>query len=122
MTHVRRRFAKRVERKGSIIAKEILRQIAWLYRIQTTVRGRVAAIRLAARSEHAAPIIPALKPSLETQLLRIPQKSQVAEDVRYSLGHWFGRNRFLEDATFELDSNPAESQIRPIALTRKNAL
>ena len=50
------------------------------------------------------------------------QKSQLAEDIRYTLAHWPGLTRFLEDGTLELDTNPVENQIRPIALTRKNAL
>ena len=56
------------------------------------------------------------------QLSRIPQKSQLAEDISYALAHWSGLIRFLEDGTLELDANPVENQIRPIALTRKNAL
>ena len=82
--------------------------------------------RLAARREHAAPIIAALKPWLEAQRSRIPQKSQLAEDIRYTLGHWpgliFRQSLTLDDGTLELDTNPVENQIRPIALTRKNAL
>jgi len=62
------------------------------------------------------------KPWLEAQLSRIPQKSQLAEDIRYTLSHWSGLIQFLEDGTLELDTNPVENQIRPIALTRKNAL
>ena len=92
------------------------------YQIEKSVRGKDAAVRLAARREHSAPIIAALKPWLEAQLARIPQKSQLAEDIRYTLGHWPGLIRFLEDGTLELDTNPVENQIRPIALTRKNAL
>lgn len=53
---------------------------------------------------------------------RHTQKSQLAEDIRYTLAHWTGLIRFLEDGTLELDNNPVENQIRPIALTRKNAL
>ena len=79
-------------------------------------------MRLAARSAHAAPVVAALKPWLETQLSRIPQKSQLAEDIRYTLAHWPGLIRFLNNGTLELDTNPVENQIRPIALTRKNAL
>ena len=63
------------------------------------------------------PIIAALKPWLEAQLSRIPQKSQLAEDIRYTLAHWPGLIRFLDDGTLELDTNPVENQIRPIALT-----
>ena len=121
-THVRRRFVKRVEREGSPIAEEMLRQIALPYRIETTVRGHAPSDRLAARREHAAPIIAALKPRLETRLSRIPQKSLLAEDIRYTLGHCSGLIGFLGDGALELDTNPVENQIRPIALTRKNAL
>ena len=100
----------------------MLRQIALLYQIEKTVRGKEAAVRLAARREYSAPIIAALKPWLEAQLSRIPQKSQLAEDIRYTLAHWTGLLRFLDDGILELDTNPVENQIRPITLTRKNAL
>ena len=84
-------------------------------------QGRVCA--LAARREQSAPIIAALKPWLETQSSRIPQKFQLAEDIRYTLAHWPGLIRFLDEhGTLELDTNPVENQIRHIALTRKNAL
>ena len=122
----RRRFVKRFENEGSPIAEEMLRQIALLYQIEKTVRGKEAAMRLAARREHAAPVIAALKPWLEAQLSRIPQKSRLAEDIRYTLAHWPGlivrQSLTLDDGTLELDTNPVENQIRPIALTRKNAL
>ena len=121
-THVRRRFVKRFENEGSPISEEMLRQIAALYGVEKTVRGKDAAVRLAARREHAAPIIAALKSWLEIQLSRIPQKSQLAEDIRYTLAHWPGLIRFLDNGALELDTNPVENQIRPIALTRKNAL
>ena len=119
---MRRRFVKRVESDGSPIAEEALRQIALLYHIEKTVRGIAPADRLAARREHAAPVIAALKPWLETQLSRIPQKYLLAEDIRYTLSHWPGLVRFLDNGALELGTNPVENQIRPIALTRKNAL
>jgi transposase len=54
--------------------------------------------------DHTEPYLPALK--------RMPP----------TLGIWRGLTRFLEDGRLELDTNPVENQIRPIALTRKNAL
>jgi hypothetical protein len=81
-----------------------------------------AAVRLAARREHSAPIIAALKPSLEPQLSRILQQSELAEDIRYTLELWPGLICFLDDGTLELDTNPVENEIRPIALKRKSAL
>lgn len=121
-THVRRRFVKRLESDGSPIAEAALRQIAELYAIDASVRGRAPEIRLAARKELSAPIIAAFGPWLEAQLSRIPKASKLAEDIRYTLGLWPGLTRFLDDGRLELDTNPVENQIRPIALTRKNAL
>ena len=121
---------KRLEKDGSPIAEEALRQIAELYAIEKTVRGSAPAARLAARCELSAPIIEAFRPWLEAQLSRIPKSSKLAEDIRYTLAHWsgltperYGSTAFsLEDGRLELDTNPVENQIRKIALTRKNAL
>jgi len=46
-THLRRRFVRRLENEGSPIAGEMLRQIAALHRVEKTVRGKEAALRLA---------------------------------------------------------------------------
>ena len=57
-THVRRRFVKRFENEGSPIAEEMLRQIALLYQIENTVRGKDAAVHLAGRDpRHSCPSI-----------------------------------------------------------------
>lgn len=121
-THVRRRFVKRMESDGSLIAEEVLRRIALLYQIEATVRGQPPEARLAARQAHAAPVIAAFKPWLEAQLSRLPAKSLLATDIAYALNRWPGLTRFLDDGRLELDTNPVENQIRPIALTGKNAL
>lgn len=52
----------------------------------------------------------------------ISSGSTFATDIRYALGHWDGLTRFREDGRLELDTNPVENAIRPVALTRKNAL
>ena len=52
----------------------------------------------------------------------ISSGSTLAEDIRYALNHWPGLTRFLANGRLELDTNPVENAIRPICLTRKNAL
>jgi hypothetical protein len=120
--HVRRRFVKRMQSEGSPVAEEALRRIALLYAVEAQVRGKPPDVRLAARRAASAPVVIALKHWLEAQLSRLPKASQLAIDIRYALGLWHGLTRFLEDGRLELDTNPVENQIRPIALTRKNAL
>ena len=56
------------------------------------------------------------------QLDRISGRSQLAEAIRYALGRWGQLTRFLTDGCIDLDNNPVERAIRPIALRRKNAL
>jgi hypothetical protein len=121
-SHLRRRFVKLVRTTKSPIAEAALRHIAALYAVEASVRGAPPAVRLAARQAHSAPIVAALKPWLEKQLSMISAGSRLATDIRYALDHWTGLTRFLEDGRLELDTNPVENAIRPVALTRKNAL
>ena len=50
------------------------------------------------------------------------QKTKLAEAIRYALSRWQGLSLFLKDGCVEIDSNTVERSIRPLALTRKNAL
>ena len=59
---------------------------------------------------------------LNEQLPRISKGSDLAKAMRYTLRHWEGLIRFLDDGRLELDTNTVERQIRPITLGRKNAL
>jgi hypothetical protein len=78
--------------------------------------------RRAARKQHSEPIVNALRPWFEKQLSMISSGSALAADIRYALAHWEGLTRFHDDGRLELDTNPVENAIRPVALTRKNAL
>ena len=59
---------------------------------------------------------------LTSKLGLISQKSKLAEAIRYALVRWEGLTRFVDDGRIEIDSNVVERAIRPLALTRKNAL
>ena len=59
---------------------------------------------------------------LTTELQLISQKTKLAEAIRYALSRWQGLCLFLDDGRIEIDNNVVERTIRPLALTRKNAL
>ena len=63
-----------------------------------------------------------MKPWLEDQLRRVPPCGELADDIRYALARWPALCRFLDDGRIELDTNPVERAIRPVALGRKNHL
>ena len=56
------------------------------------------------------------------RLARVSAKSAIAAAIRYGFNHWDGLVRFLEDGRIELDTNAVERAMRPIGLSRKNAL
>jgi transposase len=66
--------------------------------------------------------VQALHSWLGAQLPLIPGSSTLAEAIRYALSRWEGLTRFLRDGRIELDTNPVERAIRPVALGRKNHL
>ncbi len=79
------------------------------------MRGHAPDARLAARKKLSAPIVEALKPWFEKQLSPISSGSTLTTDIRYALSHWPGLTRLLEDGRLELDTNPVENAIRPVA-------
>lgn len=120
--HARRKFYDFHQATGSPIAKEVLARIAALYAIEKSIRGKHADDRLGIRENRSKPVIDALKPWLEGQLQRLPPRGGLADAIRYTLVRWPALTRFLKDGRIELDNNPVERAIRPIALGRKNHL
>jgi transposase len=120
--HTRRKFYDVVEATGSPLATEALRRIAEIYAVEAELRGQSPAHRLAVRRGRSKPIVDALRTWLEAQLPRVPGRSTLAEAIRYALTRWTGLTRFLADGRVELDTNPVERAIRPVALGRKNHL
>jgi hypothetical protein len=60
--------------------------------------------------------VQALHAWLEAQLPRVAGRSTLAEAIRYALSRWEGLTRFLHDGRIELDTNPVERAIRPVAM------
>ena len=120
--HARRKFYEFHQATGSPIAAEALRRIAELYGVEQRVRGQSAEARRRTRQADSRPLIEAMKPWLEAQLDRVPNRGGLAEAIRYALARWPALCRFLDDGRIELDTNPVERAIRPVALGRKNHL
>ncbi len=120
--HTRRKFYDVAQATGSPIAQEALRRIGEFYAVEAEVRGQAPPYRLIARRERSKPLVAALRAWLEAQLAQVSGRSTLAEAIRYALARWQTLTRFLEDGRIELDTNPVERAIRPVALGRKNHL
>ena len=121
-SHVRREFYDLTKKNTAPIAAEALRRIAALYAVEATVRGQPPDQRRAARQASSRPLVTDLFGWLEQQLTQLPGGSPTAKAIRYALNHRDGLERFLDDGRAEIDSNTVERTIRPLVLSRKNAL
>ncbi len=123
--HLRRQFVK-IERMAAPApapgAREALRRISELYKIEQALRGRDADERREGRQALSQPLVEALKIWFEGQLNTLSGKSDTAGAIRYALNHWDGLVMYLEDGRIEMDTNAVERAMRPIKLTAKNAL
>lgn len=120
--HTRRKFYEIAEADGAPLALEALRRIGQLYAVEAQVRGQSSSHRLAARRSQSKPVVDSLHLWMETQLPLLSGRGKLAEAMRYALARWDGLTRFLHDGRIELDTNPVERAIRPVALGRKNHL
>ena len=120
--HTRRKFYDIHVATKSPLAEQALRQIAELYAIEADTRGQTADERRTVRQERSRPLVEAMHAWLTETLDRISGRSALAQAIRYALNHWSGLILFLDDGRLELDTNPVERAMRPVALGRKNAL
>jgi transposase len=120
--HCRRQFFDLAKTAPVPIATEALKRIAEFYEIEAEIRGTRADQRRAVRQQKTKPLVEALKTWLEKTLVQVPGGSNIAKAIRYALNQWEGLVRFLDDGRIEIDSNTVERAMRPVALTRKNAL
>jgi transposase len=120
--HVRREFFDLTKTGPPPIAAEALRRIAALYAVEAEVRGKPPDLRRAARRAKSRALVEDLFTWFEAQLVRLPGRAPTADAIRYALNHREGLERFLDDGRIDIDSNVVERAIRPLVLSRKNAL
>ncbi len=121
-SHLRRKFYAVYVGGNAPIATEALARIGQLYEIEAEINGLPPELRRKLRQSKSKPLVDALKTWFEANLARISKGSKLGEAIRYGLRHWDGLVRYLDDGRIEIDSNTVERSMRPIALSRKNAL
>lgn len=120
--HARRKFVDLEKASGSEIAREAIRRIARLYRVEEEARELDPNARHAYRQQHAATHLADLHDWLREMHPKVIGSSGTAKAIGYSLKRWPALARYLDDGRHPIDNNPIENAIRPIALGRKNWL
>ncbi len=132
-SHARRKFFELADIAGNVrkgkpaheispIALEAVARIDALFDLERGINGMPAEARLAARQQHARPLVEELHDWLTAQRAQMSKHNPVAKAINYMFekeGRWEAFTRFLDDGRLCLSNNAAERALRGIALGRK---
>jgi transposase len=120
-----RRYFEEVAAESSK-AQEAMAMIAGLYEVEKRLRKSKPALKpaqvAASRLAYSKPILDEFKKWLDQTLVAVSQAGNLSKAINYSLNNWQALNRYIEDGRLNIDNNPAERQMRCIAVGRKNYL
>jgi len=120
--HARRKLFELTINNVAPIAQEGIKQIKAFYRIEAQIKGMSADERLAIRQDKTKPRMETFEQWLTYNRAQVSAKSPTGLALKYIAKYWYGLNLFLTDGRIEIDNNTVERCMRPIALSRKNAL
>jgi len=107
---------------NSKLADHFLNEVGKLYVVEKTAREEnfTDEQRFELRKEKSLSVLNELKIWLDETVQATTPSSSIGLAMRYTLNHWEGLIKYLEDGKFEIDNNPVERCIRPVAIGRKN--
>jgi transposase len=123
MAHARRYFEKALDNDKQR-AEHVLREMQLLYAIERRIKeGNMPAGQiLELRVQEALPVLQQLKTWLQANYSQVLPKSPIGKAIAYSLPRWDRLSLYTTDGRLQIDNNPVENAIRPVALGRKNFL
>lgn len=123
MAHARRMFHDALENDKER-AGYALDQIQQLYTIERICKE--SALNFAeikeVRQQTSVPILQALDKWMKDQYVQTTPKSAIGKALGYSIERWNRLSLYTENGMLNIDNNPVENSIRPVALGRKNYL
>ena len=119
--HARRRFFE-IDKthKTPGLAREALRFIGELYRIEQAIRDKPPDERRLVRQTETAPMLADFRSWLEAHHVRLLPEGPLAKAMAYTLSNWGALTVFLDEGMLEVDNGAAERAMRPVAVSRKN--
>jgi hypothetical protein len=122
LAHARRKFEQALA-EAPDAARHVLSEIQKLYAIERQAKEEKMSFddRKAIRIEKAKPILNELEKFLKKEQgeIYLPS-SYMGRAINYTLKLWARIIRYVENGKYEIDNNPVERSIRPLALGRKN--
>jgi transposase len=123
MAHARRKFVE-ARANDEARADHVLGQIEQLYAIERKAADEqlCEADALKPRQQQAFPMLESLGKWMEQAYMEVLPKSAIGMALAYSIQRWSRLMIYATDGKLNIDNNPVENCIRPVAIGRKNYL
>ena len=123
MAHARRYFTEALNNDADR-ANFVLERIQQLYAIEHSCKEMALTNdqRKEVREKEAVPILDELGKWMKAQYIETLPKSPIGKALAYSIERWDKLSLYTTDGMLNIDNNPVENSIRPVAIGRKNYL
>jgi transposase len=123
MAHARRTFFDALE-NDPLRVEYALQQFKLLYDIERKAKSEALSTAdvMKLRQAESVPILAGFENWMKQEYIKVPPKSAIAKALQYSLGRIEELKIYTNDGKLNIDNNPVENAIRPIAIGRKNYL
>lgn len=123
MAHARRKFNDALTNNKSI-GSAVLEEIQKLYAIERYITDHEIKdeAKLQYRKENAVPLLKQLGTWMQDKYSEVLPKSAIGNAMAYSIKRWDKLSLYATTAELNIDNNPVENSIRPVAVGRKNYL
>jgi transposase len=123
MAHARRMFNEALDNdyeRASYALNEI-QKLYTIERINKEANLNFEELKVV-RYKKADPILKGMWLWMQQQYLHVLPKSAIGKALAYSIERWHKLSVYTTDGRLNIDNNPVENSIRPVALGRKNYL
>lgn len=123
MAHARRMFNDALD-SDEVRAVYAMEEIQKLYAIERTCKEQSLTIEQWAevRLQKSIPLLDSLGKWMKEQYMYVTPKSPIGKALAYSIQRWKRLSLYTENGMLNIDNNPVENSIRPVAVGRKNYL
>jgi len=123
MAHARRMFNEALG-NDEARATYAMEQIQQLYAIERDCKQQSLSFDeiQTIRQEKSVPILTTLGAWMKKEYMQVTPRSVIGKALAYSIERWDKLSLYTQNGRLNIDNNPVENSIRPVALGRKNYL
>lgn len=123
MAHARRKFNDALQ-SDEPRATHALKLFQKLYAIEKRIKeeGIIGDAVVTLRQQEAVPLLNELEQWMTAEYPKVTPKSPIGKAISYSLPRWKRLRIYTTESFLNIDNNPVENTIRPVAVGRKNYL